>query len=333
MNRPIGAVKDTDFELRRGPVPEPGDGEFLLRVTHLAFGPTQRIWISVDSYVPAVPIGAVVRAIGVGQVVKSRHPGFEAGELVQGSLGWQDYLVSNGMTDIMPVTKLATGVTAEQALGVFGITGLTAYFGFTDLGKPKAGDVVVVSGAAGATGSIVVQLAKALGCRVIGIAGGSEKCRWVIEEAGADAAIDYKTENVGARIKELAPDGVNVVFENVGGAVLDASLQNLARHARVVLCGAISGYDAVDPGTAPGIRNYMMLTMMRARMEGFIVLDYASRFGEAIEALARLIAQGKLETAIDLQQGFENIPATLRRLFEGKNIGKQLLKVADPPLA
>jgi len=331
--RPVGMIKDTDFERRNEPVPDPKDGEFLVRVTHLSFDPTQRGWMSRDTYVPAVPIGGVVRAAGAGQVVKSKNPNFKEGELVQGSFGWQDYIVTNGTTDIMPVTKLPAGVSPEQALGIFGITGLTAYFGLTDIGKPNAGDTVVVSGAAGATGSVVVQLAKALGCKVIGIAGGSEKCHWVVEQAKADAAIDYKRENVAARIKELAPNGVNVVFENVGGEILDASLQNLALRARVVLCGGISGYNAVDPNETAGIRNYMALTVMRARMEGFIVLDYAPRFGEAVEALSKLIAQGTLKTPVDLQQGFENIPSTMRRLFEGKNIGKQLLRIADPPLA
>jgi NADPH-dependent curcumin reductase CurA len=331
--RPVGMIKDTDFERRNEPVPDPKDGEFLVRVTHLSFDPTQRGWMSRDTYVPAVPIGGVVRAAGAGQVVKSKNPNFKEGELVQGSFGWQDYIVTNGTTDIMPVTKLPAGVSPEQALGIFGITGLTAYFGLTDIGKPNAGDTVVVSGAAGATGSVVVQLAKALGCKVIGIAGGSEKCHWVVEQAKADAAIDYKRENVAARIKELAPKGVNVVFENVGGEILDASLQNLALRARVVLCGGISGYNAVDPNETAGIRNYMALTVMRARMEGFIVLDYAPRFGEAVEALSKLIAQGTLKTPVDLQQGFENIPSTMRRLFEGKNIGKQLLRIADPPLA
>lgn len=325
--RPVGMIKDTDFERREGPAPEPKDGEFLVRVTHLSFDPTQRGWISRDSYVPAVPLGAVVRAIGAGKVVKSRHPDFKEGELVQGSFGWQDYIVSNGMTDIMPVTKLAPGVSPEQALGIFGITGLTAYFGLTDIGKPNAGDVVVVSGAAGATGSVVVQLAKALGCKVIGIAGGPDKCRWLTEQAGADAAIDYKRENVAARIQELAPQGVNIVFENVGGEILEASLQNIALRGRIVLCGGISGYNATDLDSTPGIRNILMLTGRRARMEGFIILDYVPRYGEAVAALSKLIAAGKLKTAVDMQRGFDNIPATLRRLFEGTNVGKQLLEL------
>jgi NADPH-dependent curcumin reductase CurA len=197
----------------------------------------------------------------------------------------------------------------------------------TDVGKAKAGEVVVVSGAAGATGSVAVQIGKALGCTVIGIAGGPDKCRWVLQEAHADAAIDYKSENVARRIGELAPKGVNMVFENVGGEILEASIQNIALRGRIVLCGGISSYNATDPNAMPGIRNYMMLTGRRARMEGFIILDYAPRYAEAIQALSKLIAEGKLKTATDLQYGFDNIPATLRRLFEGKNVGKQLLKL------
>jgi len=327
--RPVGMIKDSDFERREGPVAEPKDGEFLVRITHLSFDPTQRGWLSRDGYVPAVPIGAVVRAAGAGRVVKSRHPGFREGELVQGSFGWQDYIVTDGTTDIMPVTKIDPGVSPEQALGIFGITGLTAYFGLTDIGRPNPGDTVVVSGAAGATGSVVVQIARALGCKVIGIAGGAQKCRWVVEQAHADAAIDYKRENVAQRIRELAPQGVNIVFENVGGEILEASLQNIALHGCVVLCGGISGYNATDPNASPGIRNYMMLTGRRARMEGFIILDYAPRYGEAVQALSKLMAEGKLKTVTDMQRGFDNIPATLRRLFEGKNVGKQLLELDE----
>jgi NADPH-dependent curcumin reductase CurA len=331
-NRPHGDIKDSDFTLDVSPIPEPGPGEFLVRVTHLSFDPTQRGWLAADSYLPAVKIGEPVRAGAVGQLVKSNHPGFKAGQMVQGGFGWQEYVVSSGMTEIGPITPLFPGVTPEQALGVFGITGLTAYFGLIDVGKPAAGDTVLVSGAAGATGSVVVQVAKALGCRVIGIAGGAEKCRWVTDVAGADACIDYKRESVAARIAELAPGGVNVVFENVGGEILEAALMNLALKARVVLCGGISSYNVEDLSELKGIRPYMQLTIQRARMEGFIILDYMHRFAEGVQALGALIAQGKLKTAEDLQEGFENCPATLRRLFEGKNLGKQLLKLADPPL-
>jgi len=330
--RPQGMIKDSDFRLAESPVPEPGAGEFLVRVTHLSFDPTQRGWLAADSYLPAVKIGEPVRAGAVGQVVKSNHPGFKPGQLVQGGFGWQEYVVSSGMTEIGPITPLAPGVTPEQALGVFGITGLTAWFGLTDLGKPRSGDTVLVSGAAGATGSVVVQVAKALGCKVIGIAGGAEKCKWVTDVAGADACIDYKREDVGARIHALAPGGVDVVFENVGGEILEAALMNLAMRARVVLCGGISSYNVEDLSDLKGIRPYMQLILKRARMEGFIILDYMNRFGEGVQALAKLMAEGKLTCAEDIQHGFENCPATLRRLFEGKNLGKQLLKLADPPL-
>jgi len=329
--RPVGMVKDSDFKRVDEPVPEPGAGEFLVRQTHLSFDPTQRGWISVDTYLPAVKLGDVVRAGGVGQVVKSNHPNFKVGQLVQGGFGWQDYMVTAGQTEFMPVQPLFPGVRPEQALSVFGITGLTAWFGLTDIGKPKAGETVVVSGAAGATGSVVVQIAKALGCTVVGIAGGAEKCAWVKDVAGADACVDYKAVDVLTTLKRHTPKGIDVVFENVGGRILEASMLNLAQRARIVLCGAISGYNA-ETGIPDGIRTYMMLTQMRARMEGFIVLDYAPRYGEGVQALARLMAEGKLKTAEDVQEGFDNIPATLRRLFEGKNLGKQLLKIADPPL-
>ncbi|OYU15202.1 MAG: NADP-dependent oxidoreductase [Alphaproteobacteria bacterium PA4] len=328
-SRPQGMIKDSDFTLDTGPVPRAGEGEFVVRVTHLSFDPTQRGWLGGDTYLPAVKIGDPVRAGGIGQVVESHHPGFAVGDVVQGTFGWQEYAVSAGTTETGPVTKLHAGVTPEQALGVFGVTGLTAWFGLTDVGRPQPGDTVLVSGAAGATGSVVVQVAKALGCTVIGIAGGPDKCRWVVESAGADACIDYRSENVARRIKELAPRGVHVVFENVGGAILDAALLNIRKGARVVLCGGISSYN--DTGDSrSGLNNYMQLTVMRARMEGFIILDYGARFGEGVQALAKLMAEGKLVTAVDMQEGFENCPATLRRLFEGKNVGKQLLKVADP---
>lgn len=326
---PRGMIKDSDFRLVEEPVPEPGPGELLVRVTHLSFDPTQRGWMVMDSYLPAVKIGQVMRAAGVGQVVKSNRPDFKVGQMVQGGFGWQDYAVMGEQDDFMPVTPLNPGVTPEQALGVFGMTGLTAWFGLTEIGRPQIGETVLVSGAAGATGSVVVQIAKALGCRVIGIAGGAEKCSWVTEIAGAEACIDYKTENVPARIKALAPNGVDVVFENVGGEILEAALMNIALGARIVLCGGISSY---NEGVPAGIRPYMMLTIRRARMEGFIVLDYASRYEEGVLALSKLVADGKLKTVDDIQHGFANIPETLRRLFEGKNIGKQLLKISDPPL-
>jgi NADPH-dependent curcumin reductase CurA len=325
--RPYGPLKDSDFDLVTVPMPDVGEGHFLVRLTHFSFDPTQRGWLGGDTYLPAVPIGGVVRAGGIGEVVASKHPGFEVGDVVQGTFGWQEHALSDGTTETGPVTKLRGGITPEQALGVFGVTGLTAWFGLTEIGQPKAGDTVLVSGAAGATGSVVVQVAKALGCKVIGIAGGAEKCGWVVEQAGADACIDYRAGNVARQIREHAPKGVNVVFENVGGEILDAALANLALRARVVLCGGISSYNDTAEDRSPGLRNYMNLTVMRGRMEGFIILDFAKRYGEGVAELAKLMAAGKLKTAEDVAHGFENCPATLRRLFEGKNFGKQLLKV------
>jgi NADPH-dependent curcumin reductase CurA len=326
-SRPNGPLKDSDFDLVTVPMPDVGEGHFLVRLTHFSFDPTQRGWLGGDTYLPAVPIGGVVRAGGIGEVVASKHPGFEVGDVVQGTFGWQEHALSDGTTETGPVTKLRGGITPEQALGVFGVTGLTAWFGLTEIGQPKAGDTVLVSGAAGATGSVVVQVAKALGCKVIGIAGGAEKCGWVVEQAGADACIDYRAGNVARQIREHAPKGVNVVFENVGGEILDAALANLALRARVVLCGGISSYNDTAEDRSPGLRNYMNLTVMRGRMEGFIILDFAKRYGEGVAELAKLMAAGKLKTAEDVAHGFENCPATLRRLFEGKNFGKQLLRL------
>lgn len=325
--RPNGPLRDTDFELATVPMPAVDDGQFLVGMTHFSFDPTQRGWLGGDTYLPAVPIGGVVRAGGIGTVVESRHPGFAVGEIVQGTFGWQEHALSDGTTETGPVTKLRAGITPEQALGVFGVTGLTAWFGLTEIGKPTAGDTVLVTGAAGATGSVVVQIAKALGCTVIAVAGGPEKCAWVKDVAGADAAIDYRAGNVARAIREAAPRGVNVIFENVGGAILDAGLANLALGARIVLCGGISSYNDTADNRSPGLSNYMNLTIMRARMEGFIVLDFAKRYGEGVAALAGLMRDGKLKTAEDIAHGFENCPATLRRLFEGRNFGKQILKL------
>lgn len=329
--RPTGRIEAEHFWRVDEAVPEPAEGQFLVRVTHLSFAPGTRGWITNDTYLPVVPIGGVVRAMGVGQVVASRHPGFKVGQMVQGGLGWQDYALTDGRTDLLPVTPTPLGATPEQALGVFGLTGMTAYFGLMDVGRPQPGETVLVSAAAGATGSVVVQLAKAAGCRVIGLAGGPEKCAWVTEVAGADACVDYKARDFWPELQRLTTDGVDLVFENVGGGVMEAGIMSLAERGRVILCGMISTYDN-EPRAQRGVRFLSNLTFRRARMEGFLVLDYEARFPEAVAALSALIAQDRLRTAEDVQEGFENIPATLCRLFQGRNLGKQLLKLADPPL-
>jgi NADPH-dependent curcumin reductase CurA len=328
----VGEVADSDFELRSEPVPPLEDGQLLIRNLWLSFDPTQRGWLNpVESYVPPVAIGEVMRAIAVGQVVESNHPGFVAGEFVSGAFGWQDWIVTSGMTALGPITKAPPGIDPKTMVGVFGVTGVTAYFGVVDLGQPTEGCTVLVSGAAGATGSVAGQIAKIKGAgKVIGIAGGADKCAWLVERAGFDAAIDYKSEDVEARIRAEAPKGVDVFFDNVGGSILEAALNNLAMRARVVLCGGISSYNAVE--LPPGPRNYMQLVIMRARMEGFIVIDYLDRWAEAVAALATWVHDGLIVYEEDVQEGLENAPATLRRLFEGRNLGKQLLKITDPPV-
>ncbi len=330
--RPKGPIAPRHFARGDAPAPEPGEGEFLVRVTDISFDPTQRGWITADTYLPAVPIGGVVRAAAVGQVVASRHPGFPVGRMVQGGFGWQDYALTDGRTDLMAVTQTPPGATPQEALGVFGLTGMTAWFGLSEIGAPRPGETVLVSAAAGATGSVAVQLARAAGCKVIGIAGGAEKCAWVTGVARADACIDYQSQNVWRELARLAPGGVDVVFDNVGGEILEAAIMNLALGARIVLCGAISTY-AADPREQRGVRFLLNLAMTRARMQGFIVLDYEARYPEAISGLKALIDSGDLRGAVDVQHGFDNIPATLNRLFDGRNLGKQLLKIAPPPLA
>jgi NADPH-dependent curcumin reductase CurA len=327
--RPQGMVTEENFEYRESPIPEPGEGQVLLRNLYLSFDPTQRGWMEDrESYMPPVAIGEPMRAGSVAQVVASNHPDYSPGELVQTLGGWQDFLVVDGSAGGIGLSKLPPGVTPQMALGVLGTTGQTAYFGMLDLGKPEAGQTVLVSGAAGATGSVAGQIARIKGCRVIGIAGGPEKCRWLKEEARFDDVIDYKSEDVDARIGELCPDRVDVFFDNVGGEILEAALNHINLRARIVLCGGISSYNATEP--QPGPTNLMNLVVMRARMEGFIVIDYMDRFGEGAAALAGWLQSGELVHRDDVQEGFENIPATLNRLFTGQNIGKQMLRIADP---
>lgn len=326
--RPQGMIGEQHFEYREVDVPAIAEGEVLIRNLSLSFDPTQRGWVNdMESYMPPVGIGEVMRASSVGQVVESKNDEFKTGDLVQGLGGWQDYF-SSGSNSLIPISKLPQGVTPEMALGVLGITGLTAYFGLLDLGHPKEGETVLVSGAAGATGSVAGQIAKIKGCRVVGIAGGDEKCNWLTEEAGFDAAIDYKNQDVPIMIKEYCPSGLDIYFDNVGGDILQAALNNLAMHARVILCGGISSYNEEVP--PPGPNNLMNLIGTRSRMEGFIIIDYMDRMAEFHNEMGQWLQEGKIVHLEDVQQGFENIPSTLQRLFTGQNLGKQLLKIADP---
>jgi NADPH-dependent curcumin reductase CurA len=322
--RPQGALRDDDFKFVETEAPTPREGEVLVQNLMLSCDPTQRGWIAGDTYLPAVKIGEVVRSLGAGRVVASNAPGFAVGDMVSGLVGWQDYVAMNPKGQL---NKLPPGAPLELAMSALGLTGITAYFGLLDVGRPVAGETVVVSGAAGATGSVVGQIAKIKGCRAIGIAGGAEKCRWLTEVAGFDGAIDYKAENVAARLKDLCPKGIDIYFDNVGGDILDAALAWLAMNGRVVLCGAIANYNATEQ--PPGPKNYLNLLLQRGRMEGFIVLDYMPRAAEAVMALAGWVTEGKIKYEVDVQHGLENAPTTLRRLFEGRNEGKQLLRIAD----
>jgi NADPH-dependent curcumin reductase CurA len=323
-SRPVGMVSEANFDFVEEPIPEIGEGEYLVRNLYLSFDPAMRGWMEDRaSYIPPVGIGEVMRAGTVGEVTESRHPDFAVGDRVQGLFGWQEYAV--GGRGLAQGTKVPEGMPITWPLGVCGITGLTAYFGLLDLGRPEPGETVLVSGAAGATGSVVAQIAKLKGCRVVGIAGGPAKCALLTEDFGLDAAIDYKAEDVQARIAETCPDGVNIYFDNVGGPILDAALANLAQRARVVLCGGISGYNEKEP--PPGPRNLMNLVIQRGRMEGFIVIDYMARFPEATAELAEWVTSGSIRHLEDVQEGIENAVQTFLRLFRGQNTGKQLLKL------
>ena len=324
--RPEGMVGDEHFRWVEEPAPEvTADGQVLVRTLYLSCDPTQRGWMARDTYLPAVAIGEVMRSFGVGRVLESRHPAYAEGQLVQGQLGWQDYALLDGNSARLSVVP--EGVPIPIAMSVLGITGLTAYFGLLEIGRPQTGETVVVSGAAGATGSVAGQIARLQGCRVVGIAGGPDKCRWLVGEARFDAAIDYRNEDVAARLAELCPDGIDIYFDNVGGEILDAALARLAFKGRVVLCGAIADYNRSELG--PGPRNYLNLLLQRGRMEGFIILDFLERAGEAVAELGRWVAAGEIKVEVDIQEGLENAPRTLRRLFTGANRGKQLLRIAE----
>ncbi len=327
--RPNGFVTRENFEYVECQIPEPASGQILVRNLLLSFDPTQRGWMEdKESYLPPVAIGAPMRASSIGQVKESRHPDFAVGELVQTTGGWQDFVVATPNEGPIGLTKVPDGVTPEMMLSVLGITGLTAYFGMLDLGTPVPGETVLVSGAAGATGSVAGQIARIKGCRVVGIAGGAAKCAWLKDEASFDAVIDYKQGNINDQIRATCPDKIDVYFDNVGGEILEAALNHINLRARVVMCGGISGYNATEP--APGPTNLMNLVTNRARMEGFIILDYLPRAAEAIADLLEWIGTNDLKYQIDLQYGFDNIPSTLNRLFTGENFGKQLLQIAAP---
>jgi NADPH-dependent curcumin reductase CurA len=323
--RPVGLPKRSDWQFTETPVPKPGDREVLVRTLYLSLDPAMRGWMNEGrSYIAPVGIGEVMRAGGIGRVVASNHSDFAVGDHVNGTLGVQDYAVLEGgrLTKVEP--KLAP---LPVFLNTLGMPGMTAYFGLLDVGQPKPGDTVVVSGAAGAVGASVGQIAKIKGCRAVGIAGGAAKCRYLVDELGFDAAIDYKAGDVREGLRAHCPKGVNVYFDNVGGDILDIVLTRLTLHACVVICGAISQYNNTTPVKAPS--NYLSLLVNRARMEGMVVFDYAGRFPQARRDIAAWIAAGKLKSREDVVEGLQTFPETLLKLFNGENFGKLVLKVAD----
>jgi NADPH-dependent curcumin reductase len=323
--RPVGLPKASDWLYTEEPVPQPGDGEVLIKILYLSLDPAMRGWMNDSrSYIPPVGLGEVMRALAAGKVIASDHPGLAVGDYVTGLLGVQEYAVAKGNAVMKVDPELAE---LPVYLGTLGMPGMTAYFGLLDIGRPVEGDTVVVSGAAGAVGGVVGQIAKLKGCHVIGIAGGAEKCSYVVDELGFDAAIHYKARNVNEALGEHCPDGINVYFDNVGGEILDAALAHLARHARVVLCGAISQYNATDAMRGPS--NYMSLLVNHASMTGFVFSDYLDRLPEAAKTLGGWVAAGELSSREDIAEGgLENFPDTLLRLFRGENTGKLVLKVA-----
>ena len=327
-HRPTGMADDTTVRLETAPVPEPGPGQAVARVTHVSIDPTIRTWMDdAPGYLPPIGIGEVVRAGGLARVIASNTDRYAVGDVVFSMVGWQDHVVLDDADEAAQVVP--AGIDPTAALSVFGVTGMTAYFGLLDVGQPHPGDTVVVSGAAGATGSVVGQIARIKEAgRVVGIAGSDEKCAWLVEELGFDAAVNYRTEDVAARLRELCPDGIDVYFDNVGGKILDICLGQLALKARVVCCGAISAYND-DRSQAYGLKNYFALITRRARMEGFLVLDYLPRAAEAQADLLTWVLEGKLQHTVHVVEGLEHSVEALNLLFTGGNTGKVIVHVAD----
>jgi NADPH-dependent curcumin reductase CurA len=324
--RPSGLPEASDWSFTEERVPTPGAGEFVVSISHLSLDPAMRGWMNAGtSYIDPVEVGDVMRAGAVGEVIASEHPGFPVGDHVYSDFGVQEYALSDGRGAFKVDPSLAPLPTY---LGTLGMTGMTAYFGLLDTGKLQDGETVVVSGAAGAVGSVVGQIAKIKGCRVIGIAGGEEKCRWLTEDLRFDAAIDYKSQDIRRALREVAPDRVDVYFDNVGGEILDAVLTRLARGARIVICGAVSQYNATEGVHGPA--NYLSLLVARASMIGMVVFDYAPRFGQAMGEIAGWMGEGRLISREDiLEGGVTAFPESLLALFAGENVGKLVLRVGS----
>jgi NADPH-dependent curcumin reductase CurA len=320
--RPVGAIKAGDLELVEKPIPVPGQREILVRTLYLSLDPTNRIWMSdMDQYMPPVRLGEVMRGGTIGVVEQSNNPDLNPGDIVSGLAGWQEYSVAPGGQKI---PKGPQPLTAS--ISVLGMTGATAYFGLLDVGRPNAGETVVVSAAAGAVGSIAGQIAKLKGCRAVGFAGSDEKCRHVVKDLGFDACINYRKENIREALKRACPNGIDVDFENVGGEILDAVMEQINMKARIALCGTISTYNSIEQPRGPALTN---LLMKRARVEGFIIIDYFPRLGEFYADMSRWLAEGKIKYDTHIVRGIDNALSALKLLFTGGNTGKLLVQVSD----
>jgi NADPH-dependent curcumin reductase CurA len=327
--RPNGMPKRSDWQFTTEPVAEPAEGDVLVKTLALSLDPAMRGWMNEGkSYIPPVGIGEVMRAGGIGTVIASKNAAFAVGDTVSCTPGVQEYcLIPADQVKRQGLFKIDLRLgTMTQWLNVLGMPGMTGYFGLMDVGQPQPGETVVVSGAAGAVGQTVGQLAKIKGCRVVGIAGGPAKCEWVVKELGFDACIDYKAGNVKDDLREQCPKGVDVYFDNVGGEILDIVLTRLARKARIIICGAISQYNNTTPVQGP--KNYLSLLVHRARMEGIVVFDYAERFPIAVKELAGYLKDGRMKSKEDIVTGIDTFPETLLKLFNGENFGKLVLEVA-----
>lgn len=322
-HRPVGDIADGDLVLRESPLPSPKDGEVLIRTTYLSLDPANRVWMSdMEQFLEPVRVGDPMRGLVLGDVVESRADGFKAEDHVMAIGTWSDYLCGPA-TNFMPVPHIP-GLDVKDVFGIYFVVGPTAYFGLVDVGTPKAGETLLVSAAAGAVGSLVGQIGKSLGCRVVGIAGGPQKCNW-IKELGFDAAVDYKSEDVKTALRTHCPAGVDIYFDTVGGSILDAAVGRMNLFGRIVLCGLTSTYNATEPISVP--TPYQTILMRRLKVRGFIILDYLPRYPEAFQALTRLHAAGKLKWRFHEVQGLENAAKTVRLFFHGGNYGKLLIKV------
>ena len=326
-SRPTGLIKPDDFELVSEPIPEPAEDQILIRTVYLSLDPAMRGWlIDRPSYVPPVQLGEVMRGLAVGIVEKSNHPKFATGDRVQGMFGWQEYRLSNG-EGVNKLPEISLPFSAY--LGLFGLAGLTSYSGLLEVGQPKAGETLLISGAAGSVGSLVGQIGKVKDLRVVGIAGTDEKCHWLREDLGFDAAVNYKDADYKKQLKAACPNGVDIYFENVGGEILETALSLMNTFGRVVVCGLISQYNATGPVSGPS--NFAAVISKRLKIQGFLATDYASKTKEMVSAFTQWHSAGKLKYRVDIVRGLESAPTAINKLFDGSNNGKLLVQVSEPP--